>query len=264
MSGIGSVVDSLLWKVLTIAVELLGVKRFGDHYVYLPALSEESIIVDLGANRGSFYSTLSSNVRSIFYAVEACPTLWASLPSHPKVHTFNCAIHNTNQHVVLNVSVNPEANSVHREIAARYGIQHQVAVEGCTLDRFISEKARIDHVDLLKMDIEGAEIEMFDSTSDADLQRIGQNTGEFHDFLDPSESSHVRRIIRRLRNLGFTVLVFSANDHRQVLMLNMSMLALGFVKRTLVVMLLIPILSLRRIRSSLSLWIRTGRSPRYA
>jgi hypothetical protein len=60
------------------------------------------------------------------------------------------------------------------------------------------------------VDIEGSEAQLFGSTSDATLGRIGQIGVEFHDFIPNTISSdNVRQIRRRLERLGFVCLPFS-------------------------------------------------------
>jgi len=71
----------------------------------------------------------------------------------------------------------------------------------------------------MKVDIEGAELAMFESASDADLQKFTQITVEFHDFIYPEQSREVESIKRRLRGLGFWVINFSL-DNSDVLFVN--------------------------------------------
>ncbi len=52
--------------------------------------------------------------------------------------------------------------------------------------RELRRRAGVDRIDLLKIDIEGAEIGMFDDCTDEELSSIGQITVEFHAFLFPN------------------------------------------------------------------------------
>jgi hypothetical protein len=72
---------------------------------------------------------------------------------------------------------------------------------------------------------------MFDSTGDATLSKIGQIAAEFHDFINPGDLPQVKAIVRRVRRLGFIVLVFSSGDWREVLMLNSKRLPLNRSQR---------------------------------
>jgi hypothetical protein len=92
------------------------------------------------------------------------------------------------------------------------------SVEMVTLGEFL-RRASVDHIDLLKLDIEGAEIDMFNSADDRDLQSAAQITAEFHDFIYPELASAVARIRERMSDIGFWVLPFSL-DSSDVLFLN--------------------------------------------
>jgi Methyltransferase FkbM domain len=67
------------------------------------------------------------------------------------------------------------------------------------------------------MDIEGAEFDVLDSTSDSDLLRVRQLTIEFHDFLDSSLRPRVRAADQRLRSLGFRRIKFTHFTNGDVL-----------------------------------------------
>jgi len=63
---------------------------------------------------------------------------------------------------------------------------------------------------LLKIDIEGAEEAVFNSTSDATLCKVKHTTIEFHDFRPASISTEeVNKITNRLKRLGFLCIPFS-------------------------------------------------------
>jgi len=83
----------------------------------------------------------------------------------------------------------------------------------------LRRRAGVGRIDLLKMDIEGAEIELFEACSDDELQAVMQITVEFHEFLYPEQAEAVARIKERMRRLGFWVLPFSL-DNTNVLFLN--------------------------------------------
>lgn len=62
----------------------------------------------------------------------------------------------------------------------------------------------------MKVDIEGAEAALFNSTSDATLCNVKQITIEFHDFVPGSISTEeVNTIVNRLKKLGLVCLPFS-------------------------------------------------------
>jgi len=77
-----------------------------------------------------------------------------------------------------------------------------VSVPGKRLDEFASDLG-LTHIDLLKMDIEGAELDVLASCSDRFLRSIAQLTVEFHDHVGVVSKEDIRAVIRRFHSLGF-------------------------------------------------------------
>jgi len=78
-------------------------------------------------------------------------------------------------------------------------------VETVTIDELF-ELLGVAKIDLLKLDIEGAEYEVLAAVTTAALSRIDQLIVEFHDHCVPRYStSDTRRLIRKLRAAGFYV-----------------------------------------------------------
>ncbi len=92
-------------------------------------------------------------------------------------------------------------------------------VEGVTLVTFL-EKAGISRIDLLKVDIEGAEGYLFDSLTDEQLRGMRQISVEFHDFNGKLPATDVHRITDRLACLGFEPLKMSVFTNGDTLFVN--------------------------------------------
>ena len=70
---------------------------------------------------------------------------------------------------------------------------------------------------MVKVDIEGSEIEVLDSCSDEFLKTIAQLTLELHDFTGQVSKAQPRVLEERLRRLGFFVIKNGARQpHRYV------------------------------------------------
>jgi FkbM family methyltransferase len=141
--------------------------------------------------------------------VEANPQLASQIPKSDSIQVFNYAISGDDEDVVLNIHKNSESSST-KGIPSDMKTG-EVQVPGQTLDTFLSANA-IASVDLLKVDIEGAEVPLFNSASDASLERISQIVIEFHDFLGLINASDVARIVERLRGAGFYPIKFSHSN----------------------------------------------------
>ena len=79
--------------------------------------------------------------------------------------------------------------------------------------------ALADQVDLLKVDIEGAEIELFSACDNDELRDVMQITVEFHDFAYRDLHDSVLRIFDRMVDIGFWVVPCSL-DNSDVLFIN--------------------------------------------
>jgi len=135
--------------------------------------------------------------------------VYSQLPENGLVKKFNYAISDRNEPLKIYTSDNIECNSISQEFASGYGLQGEISVDGITLETFLNNQ-RIELVDLLKIDIEGAEEAVFNSTRDATLCNVKQITIEFHDFVPGSISTEeVNKITNRLKRLGFICIPFS-------------------------------------------------------
>lgn len=199
----------LLVKMIEGYKKDLQITSHRGHTIYEKLLDRESTIVDFGAHLGDFSHELSRRNKCKCYAVEALPALYEKIPESSLVKKFNYAVTNSNNPVQFYISNQAESSSIKNNVASfEDGIQGVVTVEGITLESFL-KKNNIEMVDLLKLDIEGAEVEVFKSTSDDTLRQIKQITIEFHDFLDGMSLEEVRAIENRLVNLGFFCIPFS-------------------------------------------------------
>jgi FkbM family methyltransferase len=189
------------------------------HHFYTRMIDKDSIVVDLGANRGDFSAQITSLFGCKSYAVEASPKLITEIPDNPLIKKFNYVINRTNEPVKFNLSLlNDECSSIN--YLPDEMNQETVTLEGVTLRKFLDDNS-LRNVDLLKVDIEGAEIELFDSLSDETICSMKQITVEFHDFVEYFDmAAKVQNIKDRLSKLDFYCIVYSLKSNADVLFLN--------------------------------------------
>jgi FkbM family methyltransferase len=188
-----------------------------DHHFCADLLGSHSVVVDLGACFGEFSAEISRRFGCMCYAVEASPRLFQRICAGGLVKKFNYAIAKDNGPVSFFISENPEGSSIvfHPE-----GTNCSITVDGITLEALLKAN-QIQSIDLLKVDIEGAETQLFGSMSDELIREIKQITVEFHDFKRMGNlAREVREIKRRLISLGFLCLVFSVTYNKDVLFIN--------------------------------------------
>ncbi|MEK9754813.1 MAG: FkbM family methyltransferase [Rhodospirillaceae bacterium] len=197
------------------------------HTFYPRALGPTSVVFDLGAASGGFALGVRELSGARCFAADASPSAFELLAEAPGVTGFNLALGGTDGRVRMDIGGHEG-----ERYWARQGNDQGVAdtdgaveVEGITFAGF-KRRAGVDFVDLVKLDIEGAEFDFFDAASDADLANVGQWSVEFHDFLDPSLAPKVAAVIRRMEGLGFATVVMTRHAHGDVLFLNRAHLGL--------------------------------------
>ena len=141
-------------------------------------------IVDVGANVGSF----------ALYAAQSCPEgrIYCYEPEQQnfrllkqnlqinglegRVAAFQCAVASSSGHRNLAVGIS-QAHSFHRK---RDGATYQ-PVE-CTTLRDLLAEHRLERIDLLKLNCEGAEYEILEGCSNNEYDRIANIRVEYHNL----------------------------------------------------------------------------------
>ncbi|MBT6094329.1 MAG: FkbM family methyltransferase [Rhodospirillaceae bacterium] len=196
-----------------------------EHTFYLPALGPGSVVLDLGAASGGFAAEVSRLKGCTCHCAEASPGMLDSMIETEGVH---------HHHAAIGGAVGPMRMAVGGREFGRFWVRttngedagegnDEIEVPGETLGSFMA-RCDVERADLVKVDIEGAEFDMFDAASDDTLSAIGQFSVEFHDFLDPALTPKVKAVIARLENLGFETIVMTRHAHGDVVFLNRAML----------------------------------------
>ena len=146
------------------------IMRSCGHSFIPHVLSGDSTIVDFGVHKGEFAGDLIRDFSCRVFGAEPVPELYAQLPKHENFAALPVAVGERNGQVDINVFRSRCASVV------RNGTENNfttVSVECVTLEEFLS-RYNISFVDLLKIDIEGAEIGLFRGTNDGihDSRRV--------------------------------------------------------------------------------------------
>ena len=200
------------------------------HTLYADALKADSIIIDLGANLGRFSQEMKSRFGGRYYLVEANPVLvekirqqgefpvWGNvIASKPGMVSFNIAKNDTGSSV-LTLPQQSIWNSV---------LEKTIEVPAITLEQLMS-LTETTHIDLLKMDIEGTEVEILQSLSKPLLDGIGQLTVEFHShpMFGFNLVEEVEKTISYMWKNGFWCMDFSEGSRCDVLFVNRKTFAM--------------------------------------
>ena len=166
-------------------------------------LDEVKTVVDLGANVGLFsnYMSWKKEVRRI-YAVEPASGAFEELKKqfyyYNSVLPHKIGIHHFNGKAKIYLDKTQSILSTFLNDTIDTNSFEEVDVK--TLPEFMNS-VNLSHVDLIKMDIEGLEYEVFNSMSDKDIQRADRWIVEYH----ANENKNAEILQNRLKSLGYTI-----------------------------------------------------------
>jgi FkbM family methyltransferase len=195
-----------------------------EFHSFVPsALGVNPVVLDLGANRGRFSGKMRERFGARCIAVEANPRLMDDLRATVP-DAFNIAIFDHVGEIKLELSQNELAATIKSEAGTTQDpeVEGHVTVPCMDLESFAAH-AKVDQIDLLKIDIEGAEIDMFRVCSDDFLRKIPQISVEFHDFCGLTPAREVHECLDHLDSLGFASIRFSRIGHQDVLLINRNL-----------------------------------------
>jgi len=187
----------------------------------LDQFGEAPVVVDLGANVGRFSSEfLAAYPTARLLLVEGDPyltdILQRSFSERPQVQLFRGLVGPeclpSTKFFLCKV---PEGNSIHPSFSNSWapGESREIHAEMISLPALL-KLAQCEQVDLLKVDIEGAEWDVLGALTQPDAQRIAQISVEFHDFIDTALRPRTESCIAHLEALGYKARC-RATDRRQ-------------------------------------------------
>jgi FkbM family methyltransferase len=179
-----------------------------EHTFFANPVGPGAVVLDLGAHNGEFARGVTERFGARCIAVEASAEMAAKIAATDRIEVRHAAIAGHDGEATLNLAANYEASSIHGGEAAR-GTE---SVTAMTLASLLDREG-LDQVALAKVDIEGAEIGLFDGTPDEVLLHVAQFTVEFHDSNGLISTSDIDRVSERLRELGFGETRFTRGNH---------------------------------------------------
>ncbi len=198
-------------KLLTVnSYRKKGFILFAPNYLFKPEFQKNDIAIDIGCGfEVEFSSYLIDHFGLNCFCVD--PTKKHELPIQKKVEQYNgklvyfqnalCAENCTIQ---FNETLDNESGSI---LSDHTNVLHdrlnQYAVEGIDLNTLFS-KVNSKEIALLKIDIEGAEYELFDKVDERVLKKCKQIFVEFH---HASVKSYKKRdtlaVVKKVKMMGF-------------------------------------------------------------
>src|SRR3989344_691845 len=169
------------------------------------AIKPDYNVVVIGAQIG-IYTVLAAKkaFRGKVYSYEPFPESFALLKENvafnnlKNVRAYNMAVSSSVGKKILYVSpTNTGAHSLFPDSAKR-----KLEVKTTTLDKIISDNS-LKQIDLLKMDVDGCEYEIFLNASDKTLKKIQRIIMEYHNHIVPGMKHTM--IMEKLKQAEFEV-----------------------------------------------------------
>jgi FkbM family methyltransferase len=192
------------------------------NHSFVPELIGTDAVIDCGANRGEFSGWVSEQTNAPVIAYEPDPRLFEQLPQWDRVTYYNFALASAEGEVSLFLGNKLCSSLVHAESPDA----ERVSVKAVELSRHLA-LCNVGTIGLLKLDIEGAELDVLSHLSPALFQRVKQITCEFHEFLDPATLPRVKEVISYVEAQGFYAINFSRSNYGDVLFLNRRFVTVG-------------------------------------
>ena len=208
---------------------MAGLKNVGSHLLFPSAITEGGNVLDIGGNNGGFARSFLSEFNTKYYLFEPNTELHSVYIHDNRITVVSKAVSSENGLARFFISNNTEGSSFHESISEISGTSRVIEVETIRINDWIKSNL-IEHVDLIKMDVEGAELDILDKLEVNDLKCCSQITVEFHEKYDPNLLQGTFNTINRLSDLGFRTIVFSSDTFENVLFINNS-LKIGFTSR---------------------------------
>lgn len=170
------------------------------------SLQEGDIVIDIGANIGSF-AVFAGKKASTVISFEPAASAFELLSQNVALNGLNnvqavrAAVGGKDGEIILYKGSDDAINTIHKD-SANGGKHGQEAVPCITLDTVFA-RFGITRCDFLKLDCEGAEYDILYSASDSTLQRISRISMEYHVLDGQDEDEVPRGLCNYLSGKGF-------------------------------------------------------------
>jgi FkbM family methyltransferase len=202
----------------------MNVAHYWSHSFLPDFIRPDGVVFDFGVNNGGFSRLVAPRCARVL-GFEPDPS-WlekVSLPDNVQVLPQALAAQTEVRSLHLNRST---CSSLHYSDPD----SEEVQVATVTLADALALEP-VARIDLVKMDIEGEEVPVLQTAPAEVLQRIGQMTVEFHDFLDPSTLPAIRAVIARMKGLGFLAFKMSWHSYGDLLFVSRRQQPLSLLSR---------------------------------
>jgi FkbM family methyltransferase len=149
------------------------IEHIETHSLLPDIIRSGGLVVDCGANIGAFSRAMIDRFRCRVLAYEASPETFQRLPRLPGLDAHNIAVTGTEGLVKIGLKDDTARSSI---LSSRKAAQRNAVVPGCRLPILLAEARVEGEIEVLKLDIEGAEIDVIDSLPDDFIRRIAEGS----------------------------------------------------------------------------------------
>lgn len=179
------------------------------------------VVVDCGANIGIFtryaYKLGASRVISFEPAPDNYRCLVKNVPNMSNdIH--NKAVSSTNGNKTLYLDKNAGGHSIIKEDINNTKLGTSVNIPCINLDSLF-DNGTVSKIDFLKVDVEGAELEVFEGISDANLSKVDRIAMEYHHAKFNFDENIRNSFLDRFQRLGFKYFVLYLGDNKHLQMI---------------------------------------------
>lgn len=191
---------------------------YGGFYVNTDLLNQDSIVYSFGIGKDiSFDLSCIKKHGCKIFAFDPTPKSiqFIEVEQPPKVFQFFdygiCASQSGEKTFFL--PENPKATSGSLETIEQVNCQNAIKVQMKQFNDIVKELNH-EHIDVLKMDIEGSEYEVLEQIMDSQIS-IDQILVEFHDRMFDDEHSKSIEIVKKMKTKGYVIFAHS-NTYEEV------------------------------------------------
>jgi FkbM family methyltransferase len=201
------------------ALKIRGITHTKPNYIYLDRFSEGGVAVDVGCGWEADFSQLMIGRHGLdAYGVDPTRKHASALhaleeKTNGKFHHLPLAVSRESGHITFHESRDHESGSIlneHTNIQNDETVSYEV--ESVALNDLL-KRIGTGRVDILKLDLEGAEYGLLESVTGQELEPFSQIFIEFHHHCTGYTRRDTRRMVKRITGNGFRVFTLDLHNY---------------------------------------------------
>lgn len=178
---------------------------YSEHTYFSNKISDEPVLIDLGGCLGDFSTHfIEKYPNAKIIILEPSKTNFSKIKLNNNdniIKIFGALFTRSGEELTFYEDPTSAQNG---SLLFNYFPHISYQVQTYSLDDIVKNITK-PKIDLIKMDVEGAEWDCLMNTSTETLNRIEQISVEFHDFLNPELAYKSQEVVDRLLNFGFKI-----------------------------------------------------------